>query len=276
MLYGAGSLILKSRDLNLEDTLRQENLIHPLSIASFELTFEDQNIEAKALIGGKRQIVAAAISESIATLKLTFEYLDWNTIGLAYDELPSMSTNVTLPQIRSKIAVSPTPGDEAEIADTDLPASILNADDYLVYVSSRGPAYDRKYLKVISTADGGTIAAVDPNTVLIDNTAKKLILDPIYNGAIIQYTIPKTYTSIETFGVESEYDSYGDLIFQGIVAGTEFGKSGMGIVIPKLSRISSPGLTVNGDLATMEVEFRASVLPGERRAFKLYNLATAV
>ena len=75
MFYGAGSLYVVSKDLGA-DSLRGENILHPLSIASFELAFEDNNIEAKALIDGKRQVVAAAISESIATLTLTAAAID--------------------------------------------------------------------------------------------------------------------------------------------------------------------------------------------------------
>lgn len=256
MLYGAGSLFLQSKELDAS-SLRGENLFHPLSIASFELSFEDKNIEAKALIDGKRQIVAAAIVESVATLTLTFEYMDWQTIGLAYDEISGTTSSITLPQFRSKRAVADS--DSANIVDADITASMQVGEDILVFVASKGAWGDRKYLK-----------ASDVTVV-----AGKLELPVIYDGAVIQYSIPKTYTSIETIGVEANYDKYGKLMFQGVVSGTEFGKKGMGIIVPELSRISTPTLKVNGELAEMTVEFRASVPIGQRSPFQFYNLDTA-
>lgn len=256
MLYGAGSLFVQSKELNV-DSLRGENLIHSLAIASFSLAFEDNNIEAKALIDGRRQIVAAAISESIATLTLTFEYMDWQTLGLAFDEIAGVSTGVTLPQLKSKTATLGS--GVAEVADAEILAGHVVGEDILVYVASRGSWGDRKYL---TRAD-------------VTVSAGKIAIDDIYAGAVIQYSVPKTYDSIETIGVESEYDQFGKLVFQGVVSGTEFGRSGMGILIPELSRVSTPELTVNGDLAEMTVEFRASVPVGQRKPYQFYKLDTA-
>jgi hypothetical protein len=256
MLYGAGSLFVQSKELNV-DSLRGENLIHPLSIASFSLAFETNNIEAKALIDGKRQIVAAAISEDIATLTLTFEYLDWQNLQFLYDEVASVSTGVTLPQLKSKTATLGT--GVAEVADADILAGHVVGEDILVYVASRGSWGDRKYL-----------AAAD-----VTVSAGKIAIDDIYAGAVIQYSVPKTYASIETIGVESEYDQFGKLMFQGVVSGTEFGRAGMGIIIPELSRISTPEITINGDLSELTLEMRASVPVGQRRPYMLYKLDSA-
>lgn len=255
MLYGAGQLMLLSKELN-DTTIRGENLVHPLSIASFSLAFEDNNIEAKALIDGRRQIVGAAISESIATLTLTFEYADWNTLAMAYDEIGQASTAVKLPQLRAKTAVLATGGLTSEVLDADIAGTEEIGTDILAYVASRGTWGDRRYL----TAAEVTVAA------------GKLELGSEFAGAVIQYSIEKEYSSIETIGLEADYDSFGKLYFTGVVAGTEFGRSGMGIVVPELNRISTPEITVNGDLSEMTVEFRASVPPGQRRAFQLYKL----
>lgn len=254
MLYGAGALFVQSQELDA-NTLRGENLIHPLSIASFSLAFETNNIEAKALIDGKRQIVAAAISEDIATLTLTFEYADWNTLSLAYDELSGTSTSITMPQLRSKTAVDDGV-DSADVTDADIVGTEVVGEDILVYVASKGAWGGRKYL-----------TAAEVNVA-----AGKLELAQTYDGAIIQYSLPITYSSIETIGVESTYDKFGKLRFQGVVAGTEFGNKGMGIIVPELYLISTPELTINGDLSTLELSYRAAVPPGKRRAFELYRL----
>lgn len=259
MLYGAGSLYVVSKDLG-PSSLRGENILHPLSIASFELAFEDNNIEAKALIDGKRQVVASAIAESIATLTLTYEYMDWQTLGLAFaDELASTTTDLDWTSLRSVRAVADaTPATKAVVTDAAIAGTETVGDDILVYVSTQGTWGDRKYLE----ASEVTVAA------------GKLELNVKYVGAIIQYTIKETYSSIETIGLETNYDTIGTLAFQGTVAGTEFDK-GMGIIIPKLTRISTPSFTVNGDLAEMSVEYRAEVPTGKRRVYEFYNLSTA-
>lgn len=272
MFYGAGSLYVCSKDLG-SDTLRGENLLHPLSIASFELSFEDNNIEAKALIDGRRQVVASAITESIATLTLTYEYNDWQTLGLAFaDEVASVSTNIPWTSLRSKkaeLGVKVTPGPEfgdpeveepkAVIEDTGITGDEEKGEDVMVYISSQGTWGDRKYLKAEE----------------FELVAGKIFLDPKYEGAIVQYTVPETYSTIETIGLESQYDQIGRLHFQGVIAGTEAGRGGVGIIIPQLTRISTPSITVNGDLSEMTVEYRAEVPDGKRVPYEFYNFNTA-
>lgn len=261
MLYGAGSLYVVSKDLG-PTSLRGENILHPLSIASFELAFEDNNIEAKALIDNKRQVVASAIAESIATLTLTYEYMDWQTLGLAFaDELATESVDLDWTSLRSVRAVADVPATptKAVVADSAILGTEVVGTDIFVYISSQGSWGDRKYLEAADV----TVAA------------GKLEIDKKYVGAVVQYTVKETYSSIETIGLETNYDTIGTLSFQGVVAGTEFDK-GMGIIIPKLTRISTPSLTVNGDLAEMSVEYRAEVPTGKRRPYEFYNLSTAV
>lgn len=94
-------------------------------------------------------------------------------------------------------------------------------------------------------------------------------------GTVVTYVVNKTYTSIETIGHESTFDEFGRLIFTGLVYSTEDSVP-MQIVCPQLSRISTPSITINGDLTELTIEFRASVAPGDRSPFKLYRLQGAV
>lgn len=258
MLYGAGSLYLISKDIDT-NSLRGENLIHPLSVASFELTFDTQNTEAKALIAGKKQIVAAAITEDIGTLKLTFEYVDWQTVQLAYDELASTTTSLQFPKLKS--AVVALDGAASSISDAAFTSTQVVGEDVFFYVASKGTWGDRRYLTEaeVTMASGKATLAADDEFV----------------GAVVQYTIPKTYTNIETIGVASAADGYGKLAFSGVVSGTEFGQLGMGIVVHELYRISTPQFAITGDMAEMTIEFRTGVPAGKRKAFELYKLNAA-
>lgn len=254
MLYGAGQIFVRS--LNLDATsLRGENLIAPLCIASFELTPDDTLAEAKCLIDGKKQIAAAAITETTYTLKLTFEYADWAVIQLAFDELAGSTASAVLPVLKTA-----TVNASNEIVDT----ALTSATGVYVYRSSPKPA---KYYEIITT---GTPTDAQ---VKVDTAATKLVFATGSAGATVQYVHNKTYTTIESIGVESTYDNFGTLSFSGVISGTEF-SAGMQLICPQIYRVSSPSLTINGDLATIDIDFRVAVAPGERSPFKLYELST--
>lgn len=254
MLYGAGSLFIQTGDLG-PSSLRGENLIHPLCIAGFELTFNDSLAEAKCLVDGRKQISAAAITESIASMKLTFEFVDWTILQLAFDEIAQSTSSIVLPVLKTATVSSAN-----EIVDT----ALTSATGVYVYKKTPQPG---KYYKVITT---GTPTA---DQVKVDTTGTKLVFASSEAGAVVQYSVRKTYTTIESIGKESTYDKFGKLAFSGIISGTEFA-AGMQIVVPQLSRVSTPALTITGELAKLEIDFRASVAPGFRSVFQLYNLDT--
>ena len=98
-----------------------------------------------------------------------------------------------------------------------------------------------------------------------------LTFDASAAGALVTYTYDRTCTTVDTIFVEDTADDFGKLIFTGIASGTEFG-DGVQIVIPELTRVSTPTLNIDGTTTTLEVEFSANVLPGKRRPFELYRL----
>lgn len=254
MLYGAGSLFVRTSDLS-PTSLRGENLVHPLCIAGFELTFDDSLAEAKCLVDGRKQISAAAITETIASMKLTFEFVDWTILQLAFDELAQSTSTIVLPVLKTA-----TVNSSNEVVDTEL----TSATGVYVYRKTPQPG---KYYEIITT---GTPTA---DQAKVDTAATKLVFASSEAGAVVQYTVNKTYTTIESIGKESTYDKFGKLSFSGIISGTEF-STGMQIVVPQLSRVSTPALTITGELARLEIDFRASVAPGFRSVFQLYNLDT--
>jgi len=251
MLYGAGQLVLISKGLSSEvigGSPFGVNFALPGLIASFELTFNDQLAEAKALVGGKRQIVAAAITESIATLSLTFEYMDWNTLQMAFDEVSAKTSSVKLP-ITSTVKLDNSGNYSGAIPGVTGTLGV----DYFVYRATRTGTVDRSYSPNI-TVTANSIAGGEPYEVI----------------QVIGY---QTVTDVASIGDTTEFASFGKLIFSGILAGTEVNSNGIQIVVPELSRVSTPQLSVTGDKQTMKVDFRASVPTGGRKAFQLYNLS---
>lgn len=226
-------------------------------MASFEFSQNDQLAEAKCLIDGKRQITAAAITESVATVRLTFEFADFSTLGFAYDELPTNSLNVPLPILKSAVVPTASP---FEVADTDITAG--NAGSILVYRAS-----DKVFLTPGTAATGLTA-----NQFFA--AAGKITFGAASGGATVQYQVLKTYASMPTIGVAQTADSFGVLEFNGILYQAEGER--YAIQFPRLSRVSTPQISITGNLAEISVEFRASVKPGDRRPFKIFNLSKAI
>lgn len=275
MLYGAGSIMLLSKELSLDAAIGG-NIMFPGLVASFGLTFQDQNAEAKALVAGKRQIVAAAITESIATLQLNFEYQDWQTLQFAFDELAGTTSSVDLPALYTGTADS---SGLVNFPTNSIPTNAVLGKDLFFYVASRGPWGDRGFV-ALDTANGAD-EPYNTNEGSFINVAESITkgatsavkLPAIYAGAVVQMTANKTHSSIETIGVEAEYSSWGKLIFSGVLNGTEFDGRGAQIIVPEISRIATPQITVNGSLTEMQIQFRASVPAGKRRPFEIYNIS---
>lgn len=254
MLYGAGKLALLSNDLDA-NTLRGQQLLLPACIASFEMNADTNLAEANCLVDGKKQITAARITQETWTLSLTFEKAGWSELAFAFDELSQTSSNINFPLIKVGIV---TP------AGTIIDADIAEADDIRAYESSPTPTF-LKRVDSAGTPVVGEFTAVDGQLNLPVEKA----------GAVVSYTVIKRYTTIDTIGEETEYDSFGRLVFNGEVYTTEDSLP-MQIVVHQLSRISTPSLSITGDLSELSIEFRAGVPAGKRRPFSLFRKAGAV
>jgi len=259
MLFGAGSLFTTTTELSTNGSARGEELLFPNCISSFELNTDTSFLEAKCLEGGKIVTVASAISEETYTFSTVTQFIDFNTISYAYDEQTQTATNITLPQLKSA-----TVDAAGQIVDADITAA--NAGSVLVYRNSRGTWGDRKFLKVAATAGAPTADEFEVDA------ANNLIQTDVANaGAIFTYQLDKTYASIETIGLGGG-EKYGRLEFWGVTYTTE---GLMKIHIPRIGRISTPSITVNGSVTELTIEFRAENLPGRDRPFELYNLTDA-
>lgn len=256
MLSGAGSLIISSEMTGGQ--IRTSPLMMPLCIAGFDLTSDSQLQEAKCLIDGKKQITSAAITETTWSLKLQFEKLDFQVLGLALDEIAQDTATVSnLPIVKTARVPAVTP---FTISDTGITSG--NA--------SRVTAYQATGKKTFLTKVSATPAVGE-----FTAAAGVLTFNAASAGQLISYTSFESYTSVPTIGVEATADSFGTLSFAGICY-LDGGVDRFYIEIPALSRVSTPNLTVTGDLATLEVEFRCSVPSGSRTPYKLYSLSQGV
>lgn len=240
MLSGVGSLCLKTKDY--ED----DNFIFPGKFVEFSITANVTSKEAFAWAGGKKQVVSSSVDTEQYTLIISSEFVDWATLGWAFDEVPGVSASALVPI--TKAAVTDNTG---KITDPDIPASTK----VFCYVNSRG--------------SWGEAHAIEPSKV---TAAAGSITLGDYKNAPITYHFEKSFANIETIGVESEAKQYGKLAFSGVGYGPEFPK-GVVIVVPEITRNSSPSLATD-DVPRLTVEYSANVPSGFTKPFRFYNLAT--
>ena len=247
MLTGAGQLLLSTRNLGV-DSVRGENLLMPGCIASFSLTPEENSVDALCLEDNIVQVAASAVTRRTWTMSLEFQYQDWATIQLAYDEVAQKLASVNLPVAKTAVI-----DENGEILDAD-----ISPDDeqLMAYLSSNKPIFLRRD----GTGVEGFTVGAGKLVFALENVGKK-----------VTYRVEKIYTDIEAIGVAGEYDRFGSIQFTGIIGGTSFNR-GMQIVVPELNRSASPELTVNGDLAALTIQYRLATPFGARAPFSLYNL----
>ena len=261
MIFGAGSLAFRTTELD-PNSLRGEELLFPGCIAEFELTADSDLLEAFCLQNGKRQRVATAIGEETFTLSTTIEFIGWDTLQFAYDELAQTSSSVAIPVV--KVATVPASPGPYTIVDTDITAA--NEASVLVHLSERSGLNPRLFMNNTSPA-----APTALNEFSVDGGTNTITFDASAAGLLVTYCYDKICTTVDTLFVENTADSWGKLLFTGVANGTEFG-DGVQIVIPDLSRVNTPTLNIDGTTATLEVEFSANSLPGKRKPFELYRL----
>lgn len=262
MLYGVGTPLILTNELSQTGTIRTEELLFPPCIASFSLDADVTEIQAKCLKGGIRQTVASAISEKEYTMTVTTEFVDWTGMQYAYDEIAQVSSAVTLP--RGKATTIPAGG---TFTDADL---IGVASSVRAYIDSRGTWGNRIFLEPAASA--GAVTA--NNLFHVDDVTGLVTLNSGVVGAVIQYSFNTTYTTIESIGHEQNFDAFGKIAFSGELVSTE-APSGWQLYVPEMSPITVPSLSVDGDVTSIETQYRVNIAAGQRAPFIFYDLSTA-
>jgi hypothetical protein len=170
MLTGAGSIILTTNNLDAE-SLRGENILMPGCVASFSLTPDETAVDAECLEDGILQVVDTSINKRIWNMTLEFQFQDWSTIQLAYDEVAQSVASVDLPLVKKGIVDA-----AGEIVDADVVAGV-GEDNFLAYMKQDGQK--PVFLKVVASAP----AANDE----IQYATGKLVLTAANAGKVVTY-----------------------------------------------------------------------------------------
>lgn len=262
MLFGVGSYGFCTLDLEQSGQFRQENLLHPGCISAFTLTPDNQVAEAKCWQNGRIVNAASQITEETWSLSVTTEFLDWTNLQWSLDEIAQQSASIPLPLV--KAARVPVGG---VITDPDITA--LNVDTVRVYFDSRTTANPQRFY--FNAVTGAPAAATE---VGVDGAAGTLTFDASLEGSTIQYVVEKLYASIETIGVEAQFDRFGTMSWTGVISGTE-NPRGIGVYLPNITRTSTPTFALEGDKITLVNEFRVNA-SAVGRAIQFFELSTGL
>lgn len=264
MLSGLGDTYAQT--LNLSGGATAQRLIE-LFLFDFNFVSESEQLEAQAYVGGVRRTKSSAEASVTDTLTLSTQYVDWSQMGFALDEFPTTESNLIWPGLKPETV--PTSG-AFEIAD----AAITVANDaYIkVYVNAFGAWGQPGFLT--RTADAST-APANASEVQVDTTNNKLIFESSLAGAPISYTVPTTYTTIESYGGANSPTSYGKISFRGKLFSPE-STDNWGIYFPSLSRQSRPNFELTGDVPTLSIDFAAETPSGWPKPYQIVNFDTGV
>lgn len=259
MLYGVGTTSIGTNALGASSLIGQ-NIVFPQCIASVQFTAESNNTVAQCWRDGVKIDVASRITSEMFNLVLTYEYIDFQTLGLLYGELPQ-DVIAALPTSKSVIVPS-----GLTVTESDINAN--NAASVRLYNET-----DAKFM---------TLAAATPgvNEYAIDAANGQITFNAAQEGATVFYKYDKQYTSIEAIGsglIGNQFDSLSNLNFTGVVYSAASSEPYV-LQIDRLERTETPSFTLAGDRAEVSITYKLIAPPGRRKPFTLYKLegSTAV
>lgn len=234
------------RTLNLGSTAFGREVIFPGYFVDFSIESSATKKEAKAWRDGTRKTVASAIGDTTTTLKLSFEYLDFQHLGFAYDQLPSNLSNLSIPILIEGVVPNVSP---YTVSNPDIVTGQVTG----VYVVTGPNAGDRP----LTGTGSPTIASGSVTFTSADA------------GQSVAIAVNKLVTSIDTIGADTNPDRYGNMSFFGKGYGPLFPK-GIGIYCPSISRNTVPNFTT-GDVPKFEVDFSINAVAGYNQGFVFYD-----
>lgn len=255
MLYGIAKVNIGTNALGAS-SLFGENIAFDQCVAGLTLEATTNFVEAKCQINGILQTVASAINAEDFMLNLTYEFLDWNTLQLLYGEL-SKTGGAAVPTTQDFTIT-------AAGAVTVPGLTAVNAASVRVYDNTQA-----KFLKLDPTTAGADEFVVNGASGTVSFNASQI-------GSVVTIRYDRIYTSISSIGLTGPTDFFTDLNLVAIVSSAVDGAEAYVLVVDKMERTNTPTLTLEGDKAVFNIQYKALVKPGQRKPFKMYRLKGAI
>ena len=263
-IFGSGDAMVETIDVvpSLGETRMQDLCFQNIAVQSQPQEVQSQCRDPKTgFLVTKRK----GVTEITHTVTITATHYDWQALGLFHDEIPSDVTgNINL----NKRITIPT-GLTAPYVLTDPDIIAANLASIRVYVTEKGVWGDARAL--IRTAAPGT-APIDGTEVQIDDATNSLTFDPSLAGASILYKLDDAYAPISSIGVNTVWESFGDVQMWATLFGTGDFAEGIRIHFPRLIRTPAPPtIDFSQSPATITVTFEAYTADGRAFPYRLYN-----
>jgi hypothetical protein len=240
IFFGAGQFGFITNDGNPDV---QMLFTEPLE---FAIEGESNEVVAKAQRGGITTITGAALNEQNYKAKVKIEAVSWRTLQIAFGM--SAATSVDFKDPTTKQARISAAG---EITDTDILA-LAGPPAFLAPVYAASPSEDFSYAEASPTTVN---TALTPKQFKVDRTANKIIFNPSEAGKIVAYQTTKIIPLAETIGQEAVFRKLDNISFSAIGYGNG-GSDHSKIIVPEMSRISVPTLSMSGSQTSLELEYR--------------------
>jgi hypothetical protein len=239
IFYGAGQFGFVTNDGN---PAQQLLVTEPLE---FMVEGESNEVVAKGQRDGKTVITGSALAEENYKAKVKIEAISWRTLQIAYGLSAATSSGFSDPVVkRAKITSA------GEITDPAILAIVSPA--YLVPVQVSNPDKDFSYEEMPPAT---LQAALTDKQFTINRTTNKLTFATSQADEVVVYRLVSLLSIAETIGKESAVRRLNNVSFSAIGygnGGTEHSK----IIVPEMSRVSVPTLSMSGSQTSFDLEYR--------------------
>lgn len=267
--FGSGDAIIETLNpiASIGETKMQDLCFLNLATASQPTEVKSQCRNRKT---GFLETKRKGVTEIVHTITITANHYDWQALGFFHNEIPqAVASNLNV----NKVVQIPS-GLTApfEITDPDIVAA--NADSVRGYITEKGVWGDARSLK--RTADS-TTAPSDGTEIQIDDANSKIVVHQSLGGAYILYKLDEPYLAIQTIGVASTWEAFGDIEMFATLYGTEDFAEGIQVHFPTLIRTPAPPvLDLTQSPATVTITFEGNSVDGRPFPYRLLNPEYAV
>jgi hypothetical protein len=221
----------------------------PVEPMEFTLEGAAETQKARKFKDGTLVTSGTVISSTEYTMTVGIEAASWLALQFAYGELAGVTASASLPELRyGTVPATPFEVVDADIASGNVQVTLLGDEP--------------EPLAVITT---GTVA---DGQVRVDTAANKLIFHSSDAGKSFAYRLFKTYTNLQSIGVETVYEVLSSFSFSGLLY---TGEGLVKLVIPEISKIGVPTLNP-AEVTKLDVEFELLTSGTNRSAFQLYRM----
>lgn len=245
MIYGIGQLLVNP-DVNSWLATKQA---FGECLAAIEFNIDSNPAKATCWIDGKKQNRLSKLASHSATVKLTYEFIDWSTIQLAFGE-SSKAGSGFVPTVKT-IQLTGNQFSELDI-------NLNNVTSLRLYNLTK-----QAFMTL-------TIGVPSSNEYTVDLSGN-IVVNQSEAGDLISYRYNKYYSSIDSIGTTDGSTDLDNISLLAVLASSVY-PDGLLLKIDKLVRVNSPQLNFSNDKATIELTYQVLTNANNNKGYQIYKL----